>query len=118
MSGVDTSVAPNVRAGGFIGGSTGEVEVDFDSQRTQIDSFFGGLYVGAQLNNVTFDFAIYGGLTEHERNAVSPTIWLREAFRQRELISAATSFHPKAPLALRPVWASFRVRVFATLVSS
>jgi outer membrane autotransporter protein len=66
VSGVDAAISANTRAGGFLGGSTGEVDVAYDSQETEIDSFFGGLYVGSQMGAVSLDFAVMGGWTDNE----------------------------------------------------
>jgi Autotransporter beta-domain len=67
VSGVDARMMSNVRAGGFLGGSTGEVEHEFGTQETEIDSLFGGVYAGTQTGSIAIDFAIMSGWTDHDR---------------------------------------------------
>lgn len=39
----------------------------YKSQKTRVESFYGGLYAGTQLGNVAFDFALMGGHTRLKR---------------------------------------------------
>lgn len=65
VSGFDTPIGSSSHAGAFIGGAVSEVETAGD-QNSDIDSFFGGVYVGTHLGPMTVDLMLTGGWTDHE----------------------------------------------------
>lgn len=67
VSGFDASTGARGRAGFFFGRSWGEVDADYDSQETDTESVFGGLY-GRWLRGKTFiDAALTLGYSDYDR---------------------------------------------------
>jgi uncharacterized protein with beta-barrel porin domain len=66
VSGMDGVISAGTRAGGFLGGSTGTVDVAFDSQESDIDSIYGGVYLGTQMGSANVDVLITAGWTNHD----------------------------------------------------
>jgi uncharacterized protein with beta-barrel porin domain len=75
VAGVDGQAAPDTRAGFFLGGSTGELDVKYDSQNEDIDSVFGGFYVGYATGPWAVDFVVTGGWSGYDltRNVANNT---------------------------------------------
>ena len=63
VAGADGRIDANTRAGLFLGGATGSVDVDYDSQEIDTDSFYGGIYAGTRSGPMTFGAALTGGWT-------------------------------------------------------
>jgi uncharacterized protein with beta-barrel porin domain len=67
VSGFDGVTGNGTRIGVFFGGSTGEVEADFNSQDTDVDSLFGGFYASTLRGSTAFDFKLTVGYSDYDR---------------------------------------------------
>ena len=67
VSGFDGVSSGGTRLGVFFGGSTGNVEADFNSQETDVDSLFGGFYASMLKGNTAIDFALTVGYSDYDR---------------------------------------------------
>lgn len=63
MMGGDTELNANLRAGGFLGGSTSTIDTDTNSQSIDADSYFGGIYAGMQKGAPFLNLALTAGLS-------------------------------------------------------
>ena len=75
IAGVDTPVGGDTRAGLFLGGSYGELDVKFGSQDEDISSAFLGAYGGYASGPWAVDLVVTGGWSRYEltRNVASNT---------------------------------------------
>ncbi len=67
VSGIDGATGAGGRAGIFFGGSWGDVDADFDSQETDVESVFGGLYARWLRGNTFIDLALTAGYSDYGR---------------------------------------------------
>ena len=67
VSGMDAQYTANTRAGFFFGGSWGEVEADLNTQKTDIESVFGGVYVSMRRGRTAIDAAVTLGYADFDR---------------------------------------------------
>ena len=67
VSGVDAQASASTRVGFFLGGSWGEVENIFNTQQTETDSFFGGVYASRLNGRTAIDAALTLGWSDYER---------------------------------------------------
>ena len=76
IAGADTPVAADTRAGLFLGGSVGELDVKFGSQDEDIDSAFGGIYGGYASGPWAIDLVVTGGWSRYQltRNVANNTV--------------------------------------------
>ena len=76
IAGVDTPVGDETRAGLFLGGSYGELDVKFDSQDEDISSAFIGAYGGYASGPWAIDLVVTGGWSRYEltRNVANNTV--------------------------------------------
>ena len=76
IAGMDGNVAQDTRAGFFLGASTGRLDVKFGSQEEDVDSAFGGLYLGYATGPWAFDLVVTGGWSTYDlnRNVANNTV--------------------------------------------
>lgn len=67
VSGMDAQYSAHTRAGFFLGGSLGKVSAAFNSQDTDVDSFFGGAYVSTLRGRLALDMALTVGYSDYDR---------------------------------------------------
>lgn len=67
VSGLDGPIGAGGRAGVFFGGSWGDVDADYDSQQTDVESIFGGVYARWLRGRTRADFAFTAGYSEYDR---------------------------------------------------
>lgn len=70
VSGFDAAYSYRSRAGVFLGGSWGEVEHALGTQETNIDSFYGGVYLSTLRGRTAFDFILTGGWSDYEQERI------------------------------------------------
>ncbi len=68
IAGVDTLIDGDTRAGLFLGGSYGELDVTFGSQDEDISSAFLGAYGGYTSDSWAIDLVVIGGWSRYELN--------------------------------------------------
>ncbi len=68
VAGLDGNVAQDTRAGFFLGASTGQLDVKFGSQDEDVDSAFGGLYLGYATGPWAVDLVVTGGWSTYDLN--------------------------------------------------
>lgn len=66
--GADGPLHDDVRAGLFGGASRGGIEADYDSQDTDSQSFFAGLYASVLTTGLAFDLAVTGGYSDFDQD--------------------------------------------------
>ena len=66
IAGIDGWLMPGVRVGAFGGGSQAELEVDFNSQDLDADSYFGGAYASLIQNGFFAHLMLTAGETEYD----------------------------------------------------
>ncbi len=73
---MDRWVNDHTRAGAFVGGSVGTVDVDFDSQDIDVDGLYGGVYLRRITGRWVVDLTVTGGILEHdsERRVANNTV--------------------------------------------
>ncbi|MFZ5678769.1 MAG: autotransporter outer membrane beta-barrel domain-containing protein [Pseudomonadota bacterium] len=64
--GLDKTVQPGLRLGGFIGGGAIDSKIDLNSGDTKSDIFFGGLYGRYAMGRVFLDFSLLGGYSSND----------------------------------------------------
>lgn len=64
--GVDKTVQPGLRLGGFIGGGAIDSKIDLNSGDTKSDIFFGGLYGRYAMGRAFLDFSLLGGYSNND----------------------------------------------------
>ena len=76
IAGIDTPVGADTRAGLFLGGSYGELDVKFDSQDEDIGSAFIGAYGGYASGPWAIDLVVTGGWSRYDltRNIANNTV--------------------------------------------
>ena len=67
VSGMDVPVSASARAGFFLGGSGGEIANGSNTQKTTIDSVFGGAYASTAFGSTAFDFVFTAGYSDYDR---------------------------------------------------
>ncbi len=70
VAGADGQIAEATRAGIFFGGSAGTVKSGRNSQDTDIDSVFAGVYVRQTTGSSSIDFALTAGLADFDSSRV------------------------------------------------
>lgn len=64
--GLDKTVQPGLRLGGFIGGGAISSKIDLNSGDTKSDIFFGGLYGRYAMGRAFLDFSLLGGYSSND----------------------------------------------------
>lgn len=64
--GLDKTVQPGLRLGGFIGGGAIDSKIDLNSGDTSSDIFFGGLYSRYAMGRAFLDFSLLGGYSNND----------------------------------------------------
>jgi hypothetical protein len=64
--GYDRHVTSNFLLGAFIGGGTNETKLDFNVERTDTDTLFGGVYARSQFGASFIDLALIGGRLDND----------------------------------------------------
>jgi len=64
--GIDKTVQPDLRLGGFIGGGAIKSTIDLNSGDTSSDIFFGGLYGRYAMGRAFLDFSLLGGYSNND----------------------------------------------------
>lgn len=64
--GLDKTVQPGLRLGGFIGGGAIDSKIDLNSGDTKSDIFFGGLYGRYAMGRAFLDFSLLGGYSNND----------------------------------------------------
>lgn len=106
VSGMDMRSSTSTRAGVFFGGSLSNVDAEFNSQETDVDSAFGGVYLSTLRGRTAIDMAVTVGYSDYERerrvanNLVATGIETARADYDGWFIS------PELTLT-RPFWPSF-----------
>jgi len=67
VSGLDGAIGAGRRAGVFFGGSWGNVDADYDSQETDVESVFGGFYARRLMGSTFADFALTVGYSDYDQ---------------------------------------------------
>ncbi len=67
VSGFDGVTGNGTRAGFFLGGAWGEIEADFNSQDTDVESLFGGAYARWLRGSTMVDLALTVGYSDYDR---------------------------------------------------
>jgi len=67
VSGLDGATGAGGRAGMFFGGSWGEIEAQYDSQETDVESVFGGAYARWLKGDTFIDVAMTLGYSDYDR---------------------------------------------------
>ena len=78
IAGIDGRLQPGVIIGAFGGASQADLEVDFNSQKMDADSYFGGGYVSLQRRGMFAHLMVTGGQTDYDStrrvaNNLAPT---------------------------------------------
>lgn len=67
VSGMEVARSAFARTGLFFGGSWGSIETDIDSQTTNTESVYGGLYASTRIGPIDLDAVLTAGHTDYER---------------------------------------------------
>ena len=114
--GMDSPVSGFETAGVFIGTSTGEIEVDFNAQDVDIDSYFGGVYGSQNWAGIKVDMMLTGGVSDYEsrrqvaNNLVVGGIEFARADFDAYFISPEIAFSAPATIMGQAVVPSVRLR--------
>ncbi len=66
IAGIDGLISPTTRIGAFGGGARGDVNVNFNSQDIDADSYFGGVYANFKNAGWFADMILTAGQTDHD----------------------------------------------------
>ncbi len=64
--GLDGRLFPGLRLGTFAGYAHSEMDVNYNSQQVETDSFFGGLYAGFKSGHLFADLILTGGVSDYD----------------------------------------------------